>query len=88
MAECTGKYTQFTIEPHKYLKSIKGDKVKQAAIMVESNKSGVTQSGEIVVIQVNDSGELEVESSAEEQNTRKQATLDETQEAQDANVLW
>ena len=88
MAECTDKYTQFTIEPRKYLESIKGDKVKQAAIMVETNKSGVTQSGEVVVVQMNDVGEIKVEGSAEEQNTRKQATLDETQEAQGANVLW
>ena len=70
MAECTDKYTRFTIEVHEYLESIKGDKVRQAAIMVESNESGVAQSGEVVVrVQANDAGELEVESSAVQQNT-------------------
>ena len=69
MAECTDKCTRFTIEVHEYLESIKGDKVKQAAIMVESNESGVVQSGEVVVVQANDAGELEVESSAVQQNT-------------------
>ena len=57
------------IEVHEYLESIKGDKVKQAAIMVESNESGVAQSGDVVVVQANDAGELEVESSAVQQNT-------------------
>ena len=69
MTECTDKYTRFTIEAHEYIESIKGDKVKQAATMVESNESGVAQSGEVVVVQANDACELEVESSAAQQNT-------------------
>ena len=68
MAECMDKYTRFTIEVHEYLESIKGDKLKQAAIMVESNESGVAQSG-VVVVQANNAGELEVESSTKQQNT-------------------
>lgn len=58
MAEFTVKYTWFTIEVHEYLESIKGDKVKQALIVVESNESEVAQSA---VVQSNDAGELEVE---------------------------
>ena len=56
------------IEVHEYIESIKGDKVEQAAIMVESNQSGVAQSG-VVVVQPNDVGEFGVESSTAQQNT-------------------
>ena len=56
------------IEVHEYIESIKGDKVEQAVIMVESNQSGVAQSG-VVVVKPNDVGEFGVESSTVQQNT-------------------